>query len=159
MIDITEDLKKIERAKFFSKMGVGDINDDSLIFIENVRSVFIEPSEAEFKGFYKKTEWLPTSPTQEDPFYKKISSPKELLELRKEINKSIMNATKDMNKSYFLSPPHDFSTAARNAICFAYRQFLTERYFNLGNKWKGIVDLYYAGHWPVGYAKDKIILI
>ncbi|MEY8712551.1 hypothetical protein [Mangrovibacter phragmitis] len=159
MIDIAEDLKKIENTIFFSRMGVSDINDDRVILIEDVRKVFIEPSDVEFKGFYKKTKWLPTSPTQEDPFYGKQSNPKDLLELRKEVNKCVMNATKDINKSSFISQPHDFSIAARNAICFAFRQSLTERYFKLGSKWEMIVDLYYLGHWPVGYAKDKIIVI
>lgn len=140
-------------------MGVDDVKDDSLIFIKDVRKVFIDPSDIDFKGFYNKTEWLPTSPTEDDPFYIKKSSPKVLLEIREEINKSIMNATKNLNKIQFASGPHDFSTAARNAICFAFRQYMNEIYFNLGNKWGKIVDVYYLGHWPVGYAKDKIIII
>ena len=159
MIDIDEDLKRIENMIFFSRMGVSDINDDRVILIGDVRKVFIEPSDAEFKGFYKKTEWLPTSPTQEDPFYRKQNNPKDLLELRKEVNKCVVNATKEINKSSFISQSHDFSIAARNAICFAFRQSLNERYFRLGSKWEMIVGLYYLGHWPVGYAKDKIIVI
>ncbi|UWS28281.1 hypothetical protein [Erwinia pyrifoliae] len=159
MIDINEEISKISDARFFSKMGFYDIHEDYVILVGDVRKVFIEPSDIDFKGLYKKTEWLPTSPTQDDPFYKKQQNPKDIIELRKEISKHVMHATKEMNKDAFISSPHDFSIAARNAICFAFRQLITERYFGLGDKWKIIVDLYYAGHWPVGYAKDKIIVI
>ncbi len=159
MIDIKEDIYKITSADFFSKMGVQDLHEDYIILIGDVRKVFIETSDIEFKGFYSEVEWLPTSPTQDDPFYKKQINPKDVVELRKEITKCVMSATQKINKNTFISAPHDFSIAARNAICFAFRQSITEKYFNLGNKWKSIVEIYYAGHWPVGYAKDKIIVI
>ncbi|MCG8708031.1 hypothetical protein JHU04_001232 [Brenneria sp. 4F2] len=71
MVDINEEIKKIEAANFFSKMGANDLHGGDVILIENVRKVFIEPLDADFKGSYKKIEWLPTSPTQDDPFYKK----------------------------------------------------------------------------------------
>lgn len=159
MIDINEELRKISGARFFSKMGFHDLHEDYVILVGDVRKVFIEPSDSDFKGLYKSTEWLPTSPTQDDPFYRKQTNPKDIIELRKEISKHIMNAIKEIKKDAFISSPHDFSVAARNAICFAFRQLITERYFALGDKWEIIVDLYYAGHWPVGYAKDKIIVI
>lgn len=159
MIDINEYLENITNADFFSKMGVQDLHEDYVILIEDVKKVFIEPSDIEFKGFYKDVEWLPTSPTQDDPFYKKQMNPKDVIELRREITKYVMIATEKIDKNKFISTPHDFSVAARNAICFAFRQSITEQYFNLGHKWKSIVEIYYAGHWPVGYAKDKIIVI
>jgi len=159
MIDISEEIKKITDARFFSKMGLRDLYEDHVILIDDVKKVFIEPSDVDFKGLYKKTEWLPTSPTQDDPFYKKQEKTPEIIELRKEITKCVMDSTKEMNKKMFISTPHDFSTAARNAICFAFRQLITERYYGLGCKWEMIVSIYYAGHWPVGYANDKIIVI
>lgn len=159
MIDITEEIIKISEARFFSKMGLPDLHDDHFIAVGNVRKAFVEPTEIDFKGLYKQTVWLPTSPTQDDPFYKKYNNPKDIIALRKVITKHVMNATKEVNKEPFISSPHDFSTAARNAIFFAFRQLITERYFSLGDKWETIVALYYSGHWPVGYAKDNIIVI
>ncbi|NPE57296.1 hypothetical protein [Dickeya dadantii] len=159
MVDITEEIKKIEAASFFSLMGVNNLHEGDVILIENVRKVFIEPSDTDFKGFYKKTEWLPTSPTQDDPFYKKQANPKDLIELRKEINKYVISATRELNKADFISSPHDFSVAARNAICFAFRQLITERYFSLGNRWERITEIYYSGHWPVGFAKERYVVI
>ncbi|MEO8533472.1 MAG: hypothetical protein ABI441_06975 [Flavobacterium sp.] len=159
MIDISKEISKISDAEFFSKMGAYDLHKDNLILVGNVRKAFVEPSDIDFKGLYKKTEWLPTSLTQEDPFYKKQEKPKNIIELRIEISKHVMIATKEINKDLFICSPHDFSIAARNAICFAFRQLVTERYFDLGDKWKIITDLYYAGHWPIGYANDKIIVI
>ncbi|OTA16774.1 hypothetical protein Xvie_01452 [Xenorhabdus vietnamensis] len=159
MININDELEKIEKAKFFSNMGLFDLHDQNVILIENVEKVFINPSDIEFKGTYKNTEWLPTSLTQDDPFYKKQDNPKDLIEIRMKINKAVMNSTKELDKSKFISRPHDFHQAARNAICYAFRQYMSEKYFNLGNKWEKIVDIYYAGHWPVGISKEKIIVI
>ncbi|POD90534.1 hypothetical protein BV924_22420 [Pectobacterium odoriferum] len=159
MVDLNEEIKKIKAASFFSQMGVNNLHEGDVILIENVRKVFIEPSDTDFKGFYKKTEWLPSSPTQDDPFYKKQVNPKDLVELRKEINKYVMTATRELNKANFSSSPHDFSVTARNAICFAFRQLITERYFSLGNRWERITDIYYSGHWPVGFTKEKYIVI
>lgn len=159
MIDIDEMLKEIEKSSFFSKMGEVDIQSERVILINNVEKVFINPSNKDFKGLYESTEWLPTSPTQDDPFYKKQKATKELTELRVKVNKAVLNATKTLPKGNFLYPPHDFSQAARNGICFAFRQYVNESYFHLGFRWRDIVSLYYAGHWPVGFSKEKIIVI
>lgn len=159
MVDINEEIKKIENASFFEKMGVDNLHEGDVILIENVRKVFIEPSDDDFKGLYKKTEWLPTSSTQDDPFYEKQVSPKELIELRKEINKRIISSTRDLDQGRFISSPHDFSVSARNTICFSFRQLITERHFSLGNRWERITDIYYSGHWPVGFTKEKYIVI
>ncbi len=34
-----------------------------------------------------------------------------------------------------------------------------KKYLNLGNRWGDVVRIYYAGHWPVGFSKEKIIAI
>ncbi|HCT3783799.1 hypothetical protein I4607_11355 [Proteus mirabilis] len=159
MFDINEELKVINNTNFFVKMGINDIQNENIIFIENVEKVFINPSEIEFRGFYRKTEWLPTSPTQDDPFYIKQDNPKELIDMRMKINKAIMDKTKNLDTNNFISKPHDFKKAARNAISYAYRQYVTEKYFRLGNNWERIVKIYYKGHWPVGVAEEKIIVI
>lgn len=159
MLDINNELKMISSADFFANMGKDDIQDKDIIFIENVKNAFVDPSDFEFKGFYKKTEWLPTSPTQDDPFYKKQNNPKELVDMRIKISKVVMDKTKNLDGNKFLSKPHDFKQAARNAIAYAFRQYVTEKYFHLGNHWERIIKLYYKGHWPVGIAKEKIVII
>lgn len=159
MKSFDEILNEIEKASFFSSMGVPDIQDENVILIEGVCKVFVHPSDIDFKGYYAGTEWLPTSPTQDDPFYKKINNPKDIVDLRIKINKAIMNSIKEVSKDNFICAPHDFSLAAKNGICFAFRQYVSEHYLGLGNRWEEIVNLYYSGHWPVGYAKEKIIAI
>ncbi|BBV08022.1 TPA: hypothetical protein ACHWKL_004317 [Providencia stuartii] len=159
MFDINEQLEAINNADFFANMGINDIQDKDIILIENVEKVFVSPSEAEFKGLYRKTEWLPTSPTQDDPFYKKQDNPKELVNMRIKMSKVVMDKTKNLVANNFISKPHDFKQAARNAIAYAFRQYVTEKYFNLGNNWERIIKIYYKGHWPVGIAKEKIIII
>lgn len=159
MIDINNVLKEIEKANLFLNMGVPDIKNENIILVKDVEKVFINPSDADFNGLYASTEWLPTSPTQDDPFYKRQTISKELAELRIKVNKAVLNATKGLPKDNFLFSPHDFSQAAKNGICFAFRQYVTEKYLNLGNRWEDVVRIYYAGHWPVGFSKEKIIAI
>lgn len=159
MFDINDDLRKIENTNFFSKMGINNIDDDKVILIENLGKAFLSHSDEDFQGKYNKLRWLPSSISQEDPFYKKQKNTSELLNLRKCINKKILNATRDMNKELFIIPPHDFSLAARDSICFCFRQLMTERYLQLGQKWEFIAELYYLGHYPIGYIDNKIVAI
>jgi hypothetical protein len=96
---------------------------------------------------------------QDDPFYGKQACPKGLMDMRLTISKVIMDATKDLPKDKFIYKVHDFINPARAGIGFAFRQYVTEKYFNLGNKWQEIVNIYYAGHWAIGFAKNKIIVM
>ncbi|MFC0228471.1 hypothetical protein [Serratia aquatilis] len=159
MIKINVILEKIEKSSFFYNMGFSDIESENIILIKDVDRVFVNPSDIDFKGLYENVEWLPTSATQEDPFYKTQKNTKELTELRIKANKAVMSATRNLPRDKFICGPHDFSQAARNGICFSFRQYISERYLNLGNKWETIINIYYIGHWPVGYAKEKIIVI
>lgn len=159
MIDIDEECKKIESSDFFFNMGSGGAENGRLIYIGSVRKVFVEPSDAEFKGRYDGVEWLPTSPTQPDPFYNIPKPPSDLVAMRMKVNKSVMAATKNLDKSKFLCPPHDFSLAARSGICFAFRQYVSEEYYGLGERWATIIKLYYCGHWPVGFCKNELVVI
>ncbi|EAA9322491.1 hypothetical protein RIU81_24320 [Salmonella enterica subsp. enterica serovar Gatineau] len=161
MLDLNKEIECIESTSFFSKMGVNDIFDDSIIPVENVGIAFCDLMSVndDFQKNYKKIEWLPTTATQEDPFYSKRDMPKELIEMRSKINKLILSKTRDMPVEVFVSSPHNFSKAARDAVCFAFRQYLYESYFDLGNSWARIVAIYHKGHWPIGYVKEKIVII
>ncbi|WP_347253151.1 hypothetical protein [Leminorella grimontii] len=159
MIDIEKEIRKIESAIFFSRMGINDLPDDSIILIESVRKAFVEPTESDFHGYYSLIAWLPTSSTQEDPFYSKKAMPEDLMAMRAKVNKAILLSTRNMKNDPFLCGAHSFSVAARSAIGFAFRQYVYEQYFDLGNLWQRIVDIYYQGHWPVGYAKEKLVII
>ncbi|ELP95920.1 hypothetical protein [Pseudomonas syringae] len=158
-MNIDAELKKIKESHFFSNMGVSFSSEKRIICIENVRKVFVEPLNLEFKGCYAEVEWLPTSPTQDDPFYKLPKPSTKLTELRVKVNKSVMAATKNLGKDPFLCGPHDFSVAARNGVCFAFRQYISECYYGHGVQWKEVVDIYYKGHWPVGFTKDRLVII
>ena len=159
MIDIDEECKKIEGFEFFSNMGGCGPEDTNYIYIESVQKVFVEPSESEFHGCYDGVEWLPTAPTQPDPFYDVPKPPSDLVAMRMKVNKAVMAATKNIDKSKFICAPHDFSVAARNGVCFAFRQYVSESYYGLGDRWATIIKLYYSGHWPVGFYNKKIIVI
>ncbi|WP_256578012.1 hypothetical protein [Pseudomonas sp. Irchel s3h17] len=159
MIDIDEELIKIEKCDFFSRMGVGETEDNALIYIGGVREVFVDPSMSEFEGYYDDVEWLPTSPTQSDPFYNLKNPPSDLVAMRMKVSKAVMGAAKSIDKNKFICAPHDFSLAARSGVCFAFRQYVSEEYYALGDRWAKIVSLYYKGHWPVGFCKNKLIVI
>jgi hypothetical protein len=159
MIDIDEELIKIERGDFFSNMGADGLKDSALIYKGDIRKVFVEPSVFEFGRYYDDVEWLPTSPTQPDPFYNLPKPPSDLVAMRMKVNKAVMAATKNLDKNKFTCVPHDFSLAARNGVCFAFRQYVSEEYYGLGDRWAKIVDVYYKGHWPVGFCKNKLVVI
>ncbi|WP_223542552.1 hypothetical protein [Pseudomonas sp. BF-RE-26] len=159
MIDIDKECKKIEGFEFFSSMGSVGSKDNDFLYIESVRKVFLEPSESEFDGCYEGVEWLPTSPAQPDPFYDIPKPPSDLVAMRMKVNKAVMAVAKTIDKNKFICTPHDFNLAARNAVCFAFRQYVSESYYGLGDRWLAIIKLYYSGRWPVGLVKDKIVVI
>jgi len=158
-MDLNTELEKIASARFFANMGLNDTSMTGVVFINDVREAFVEPSSTESRVLLDKAKWLPTSVTGQDPFYEKRPAPQALIEFRKHINQAVTKATRSLDTSGFSCPPHDFSLAARGAICFAFRQLMTERYFGLGDQWARITALYYAGHWPIGYTKTAIVAI
>jgi len=89
--------------------------------VESIFKIILEPVESDFEGFYKDLEWLPTSPTQQDPFTVFRKSPKELVGSRLRVSKAVLQSIKSFPKDKFVYRSHDFSIAARNAACFAFR--------------------------------------
>jgi hypothetical protein len=159
MIDLEKTLAQIEQASFFSNLGNPDINDPGLIFIASVEAVFVSPCDQDFQGLYQASNWLPTSLGEDDPWYPRQDTPKALSEQRMALNKAVMAATRKVDKAPFICRPHDFSEAARGGAAYAFRQYATEQYFNLGEHWRQVIELYLAGHWPVGHAPGKLIVI
>lgn len=162
-IDPSFDLQRlclqIEQTSFFSNLGKRDIDDPTLIFIASVEAVFVSPSDQDFQGLYQASHWLPTSLAEDDPWYPRQETPKALSEQRMALNKAVMTATRTIDKAPFICRPHDFSEAARGGAAYAFRQYATEQYFNLGNHWRQVIELYLAGHWPVGHAPGRLIVI
>lgn len=158
-MNLNAELEKIASARFFANMGLNDISMTGVVFVNDVREAFVEPSSTESRALLAKTEWLPTSVTEQDPFHEKRPAPQALIELRKHISQAVTKATQNLDPSGFSCPPHDFSLAARGAICFAFRQLMTERYFGSGDQWARIAALYYAGHWPIGHTPKAIVAI
>lgn len=158
-MNIDAELQRIASTPFFNNMGGAFPGADALIRIESVRKAFVEPAAADFKGRYGSVEWLPTSPTQDDPFYNMPKPSADLTALRMQVNKAVMAATRSLDPTLFVVDQHDFSNAARGGICFAFRQYVSERHHGLGDKWRQVVDIYYAGHWPIGVAAGKLVLV
>lgn len=152
-------LARIQQARFFGNLGKPGTSDPKVIFIASVEAVFVSPSNSAFQGFYEATQWLPCSPGEEDPYYPPQAIPKALSEQRMVLSKAVMAATRNIDKAPLACPPHDFSQAARGGAAYAFRQYATERYFNLGEHWREVVELYLAGHWPFGYAPGRLIAI
>jgi len=159
MLDTEKVIDGIARARFFSEMGCAPGFVEGVIYIENVHRVFVDPVESEFLGVYKDLKWLPTTPTQDDPFNSFPKSPKELVDLRIKVSKAVMQSVKYIPRDKFVSGVHDFSLAAKNAACFAFRQYMSECYYGSEGVWSKVVGLYFSGRWPVGYSKKKLIAI
>lgn len=158
-MNIDTELQRIASTPFFSNMGCALPGADALICIESLRKAFVEPAAADFKGGYGSVDWLPTSPTQDDPFYMMPKPSADLAALRMQVNKAVMAATRHLDKALFVVDQHDFSNAGRGGICFAFRQYVSESYHGLGDRWRQVVDIYYAGHWPIGVAAGKLVLV
>ncbi|WP_027706147.1 hypothetical protein [Zymobacter palmae] len=158
-MNIDNEIRNIECAQFFSNMGCDDICLESIIFVGNVRDVFVEPYKLVEQGVYDNVTWLPSSFTQNDPFYNDMDRHDELITWRKKLNLAISRATRDIDKKIFICPPHDFYSVAKAAIRFAFRQLADEEFYSLGRKWREVTDIYYSGHWPVGFTRDKYIVI
>ena len=150
MIFFDEVQHKIQNSVFFSNMGKADLQADNVILFSDLKSLLL--SELDFM-------WLPTSPTQDDPFYMKQTPPKLLVEQRVKITRCVMDKVKNLPLTQFRCDAHDFNIAARNAISYAFRQYLSEKYFFLGDNWENIVNIYYQGYWPIGIYHKKIITI
>lgn len=159
MLDMDSFIERIANVAFFAEMGRPGDSVADVVYVENVQRVFIDPVESDFQGLYKYLEWLPTTSTQEDPFNTFPKAPKDLVDIRLRISKAVMQAIKRVPKDKFVFGAHDFSVAARNAACFAFRQYASECYYESGKVWSKIVDIYLSGRWPVGYAEGKIIVI
>lgn len=144
--------QKIGITPFFSNMGQGSFDDKKIIHFQSIQACF-ESS--------LNVEWLPTSPTQTDPFYIKQGYPKDLVEMRLLVSKAVIESLKafPVPDSHFQYDVHNFKIAARNAICYAFRQYLTEKYFNYGDNWENIIQIYYQGYFPIGFYKKKLVVI
>lgn len=144
--------QKVSITPFFSNMGMVSIDDKKIIYFQSIQACF-ESSLS--------VEWLPTSPTQDDPFYIKQEYPQDLVEMRLVVSKAVIESLKafPVPDSQFQYDVHNFKIAARNAICYAFRQYLTEKYFNYGDNWENIIQIYYQGHFPIGFYKKKLVVI
>ncbi|MDM1246259.1 hypothetical protein HX005_02450 [Acinetobacter sp. R933-2] len=160
MFHITEEILKIQNTHFFKNMGHANFTDQSIVFIKNIESAFIYPQESDFKNIYHQVKWLPTSLSETDPFYTMTQRPPELIIiLRKQITQALMQSIRTVDPQLFKYDQYDFQYAAKNALCFAFRQALIEKYYGLGQHWEKITELYYLGHWVIGYTTDQYIVI
>lgn len=157
-MNLDYEIERVIRSDFFFKMGVKDVIDN-VIFIKDVNEAFINPTEEAFENLYEKMNWLPSSLSDKDPFYGNVKVPSEILDYRKRISQIILQKNREMDKNLFVSGPHDFSNVAKMGMAFAFRQYLLEKSLSLGNSWENVVNLYYMGHWPIGYFKDKLFAI
>ncbi len=159
-LDLQQELSKIAHTNFFENMGKATLQDESVIRIQSVANAFINPNTAEFKGTYAHVQWLPTSHGETDPFYDLNQKlPETLITSRKQITLALMVAVRHLDVQVFQYEAHDFQLAAKNALYFAFRQALLEQHFQLGQRWENVIQLYYAGHWPIDVSHDQYIVI
>ena len=159
-MNITSEIERIKNTLFFAHMGCSNLHDESVIVIKNVHDAFLNPSYADFQGLYDQVHWLPTSLSEADPFYDPLPQYSEALsQCKKQITQSLMTSVRSIDVKPFQYDGYNFQYAAKNALYFAFRQALVEEYFNLGERWKKIIQLYYLGHWVIGFTQDQYIVI
>ena len=118
------------------------------------------PQQSDFQAIYSQVKWLPTSASKVDPIYTMSQKlPDALMILRKQITQTLMQSVRTVDQQIFKYDRHNFQQAAKNAVYFAFRQALVEKHFGLGHRWEKITQLYYSGHWVIGYTSDQYIVI
>lgn len=157
-MNLDYEIERVIKSDFFFKMGKKEVIDN-VIFIKDVNEAFINPTEEAFENLYEKMNWLPSSITDKDPFYGDVKVPGEIIYYRKKISQIILQKNREMDKHLFTYGPHDFSNVAKMGMSFAFRQYLLEKSLSLGHYWENIINLYYMGHWPIGYYKEKVFAI
>ena len=157
-MNLDDEIERLIKSDFFFKMGENE-RIDHVIFIKDVDEAFINPTEEAFENLYKKMNWLPSSLSDKDTFYGDMKVPEELVEYRKRVSQIIFQKMREIDKSLFTSGPHDFSTVAKMGMAFAFRLYFLEKSLSLGNFWENVVNLYYMGHWPIGYYKGTLFAI
>jgi hypothetical protein len=155
-MNLEAEIDKIIQTDFFTKIGVKEFLGINVILLKDVEQAFVNPTEEVFAGMYKEVQWLPSALTDPDPFYKNVPIPETLLPYRKEIVQLFLKKHRNLNKKLFSFGAYDFTEVAKKAITFAFRQYLVEKQLTLGLYWENIVNVYYSGHWPIGYYKEKI---
>ncbi|WP_046225662.1 hypothetical protein [Paenibacillus dauci] len=170
MIHLHQELERISEVAFFSSLGQPLAEEfaaklqPELPFLHymqlpDVQETFVQPTLPEWIKLQSAVRWLPSSPTEPDPFYPAMSADPQLLDIRKQIYQAVLRQTRTARPDTLKCRPHDFTTAARQAAGYAYRQYAMERYYDLGSSWQRVIQLYEAGHWPAGYAKDTLVWI
>lgn len=149
----------IAATQFFSRMGAPSSPEAGVVYMPGVNEVFIDPEASDFHGLYEDLEWLQGTPTDEDPFHTFPKPPKELSDVRLEVSRAVLKAVKGAAREPFIVGAHDFSQAARNAACFAFRQYVSELYYESDSHWSRIVSFYLSGRWPVGHSRGVIVVI
>lgn len=128
MFSVDTEIERITNCVFFEGVGKQSEASEGLIILANVGAAFVDPTDSNFTGKYNDIEWLPTAATQHDPFYLFPDFPDELVDIRLQIDNAVIAATRGMGYRLFKWGRHDFTSAARNGICYAFRQYAAEQY-------------------------------
>jgi hypothetical protein len=158
VFNVDREIERISSCAFFKEMGRQGNTSEGLIFLANVGEAFVVPTDSDSIGEYNDIEGLPITATQHDPFYMFSGFPDELVDIRLRINKAVMAATRGLDSRLFKWGRYDFTTAARNGICYAFRQYAAEQYLAAVDRWAIIISMYCAGRWPVGYWQKGLVL-
>lgn len=159
---------KLSKIKWFSASGnfhevVGRKPIRNLAAWDN--DVFSKSIDAYHADIAAKMDWLPTSKDQVDPFNedqlrnrlkeKGGEASGKVLEFCKIAMKSLRN----VDRSKFISGPHDYSEAAIGGALYCSRMAVIEVVLEQPAIWNEIFDLYYVGYWPCGLLPGGDIVV
>ncbi|MFJ4068642.1 hypothetical protein ACIPW4_25590 [Pseudomonas sp. NPDC089996] len=97
----------IAQARFFCAMGEPGAVTDGVVYVESVSRIFVAPHDQEALDRLENLVWLPTSPTQEDPFNQFPTFTKELTDLQLKVNKAVMQSIKQAPSASLIAGAHD----------------------------------------------------
>ncbi|CZF86826.1 hypothetical protein [Grimontia marina] len=160
-------ITKIDNTSWFTKSG-SYCSSGNNIGIQNLRawdnSTFEDSLSPELKKIASSMDWLPSSRDQKDPFHgQELTKRVAAIEGGKtKVMAAYKAASKKLSgydKSKFVSGPHDYSIAAKNAALYCVRMAAMECLSDSQGIWVEVFKVYSQGFWPCGVLPDKKLVV
>lgn len=173
MITVEELKALISSTDWFSRVGEPDFAGQAdfiqLPNLEQWRSVTgMLANEPVPSLFDEGMERLPTGRDEDDPIYgnslkdktKALGKERAFAHQTMEVYKITLKALHPFHGHTLLKVgPHDFTEGARGAALYAARQTAYELLLGEPGFWCRALEVFHAGHWPLGFMPDRRIVV
>ncbi len=153
-----EIMKAALETPFFSKVSTWKGDERSLALTSLMPWWKEELATEEDLKTAEEIDWLPTGPSDEDPFYGKqlnaMLAERDMLSkaqaIKKEVRFLVLKATSGKNTPLLKCGPHNLNGAARKTAVEAFARATMEALLEIDASWCYVVRIYSGGWWPCG---------